>query len=344
MTEPFRVDISLALIEVPNELAECGDGFRRFAGGVALPGRETADQPARLRRRHAAARQQEHIELYGAAEDVIRKCRRSISSRRSRNSPTAANGEVKTVSLFYYRPKPSDFVTSATPAACYLPPSGGLLRRFTLARGTLQSMTNRIVTRSAQSHHQVVNMQVNNSASLQLLGESHDEATYTGSYWPRASFPPCSVPAPGFAGDFSAGKEASGEAPRAMGPASEFKGAKAKPVPGIRPTAAPRATSCSTTPRSRRPIRSSVGRATAGRQAGAERCGHRRDQERQGGRQAHASRRRRGRPRRLRCAARHRRQGQSRADHQFDDLFRTRRSAISRWRPRRVRCGAARRR
>ena len=39
--------------------------------------------------------------------------------------------------------------------------------------------------------------------------------------------------APGFAGDFSAGKEASGEAPRAMGSASEFKGAKAKPVPGI---------------------------------------------------------------------------------------------------------------
>ena len=36
-----------------------------------------------------------------------------------------------------------------------------------------------------------------------------------------------------FAGDYSAGKEGSGEASRAVGTASEFKGAKAKPVPGI---------------------------------------------------------------------------------------------------------------
>ena len=28
----------------------------------------------------------------------------------------------KTVSLFYYRPKPSDFVSTAEPAACYLKP------------------------------------------------------------------------------------------------------------------------------------------------------------------------------------------------------------------------------
>ena len=40
--------------------------------------------------------------------------------------------------------------------------------------------------------------------------------------------------APSFAGDYSAGKEESGaEASRAMGSAAEFKGAKAKPVPGI---------------------------------------------------------------------------------------------------------------
>ena len=36
-----------------------------------------------------------------------------------------------------------------------------------------------------------------------------------------------------FAGDYSAGKEGSGEASRAVGTTSEFKGAKAKPVPGI---------------------------------------------------------------------------------------------------------------
>ena len=36
-----------------------------------------------------------------------------------------------------------------------------------------------------------------------------------------------------FAGDYSAGKEGSGEASRAAGTAGEFKGAKAKPVPGI---------------------------------------------------------------------------------------------------------------
>ena len=31
----------------------------------------------------------------------------------------------KTVSLFYYRPKPSDFVSAAEPAACYLKPDRG---------------------------------------------------------------------------------------------------------------------------------------------------------------------------------------------------------------------------
>jgi V8-like Glu-specific endopeptidase len=40
--------------------------------------------------------------------------------------------------------------------------------------------------------------------------------------------------APSFAGDYSAGKDATGaEASRAIGSAAEFKGAKAKPVPGI---------------------------------------------------------------------------------------------------------------
>ena len=126
--------------------------------------------------------------------------------------------------------------------------------------------------------------------------------------------------APGFAGDFSAGKEASGEAPRAMGSASEFKGAKAKPVPGIQAdrsstrdvllddAAIAKAytiigrSATAVTSSWRRAVRSSTRSRMPRRAASARKV--------EGGG---------GRPRRLRFA-RHRRQGQSRADHQFDGL------------------------
>jgi hypothetical protein len=119
--EPFQVDISLAYIEVPNELAECGDGF----GGspealryqdIDLPINQqnyVIDLPMRGNKNLASyvARLKMHSQMSSFHQFQAVAKFADGSERRS-----------KTVSFFYYRPKPSDFVTSATPAACYLPP------------------------------------------------------------------------------------------------------------------------------------------------------------------------------------------------------------------------------
>jgi hypothetical protein len=120
-TEPFRVDISLAVIEVPSELAECGDGF----GGspealryqdVKLPINQrdySVDLPMRGNKNLASytARLKMSAEMSSFHQFQAVAKFADGSERRS-----------KTVSLFYYRPKPSDFVSTAEPAACYLKP------------------------------------------------------------------------------------------------------------------------------------------------------------------------------------------------------------------------------
>jgi hypothetical protein len=120
-SEPFRVDIALAYIEVPNELAECGDGF----GGspealryqdVDLPVGQSnyvVDMPIRGSKNLASyvARLKMHSAMSAFHQFQVVAKFADGSERRS-----------KTVSFFYYRPKPSDFMSTATPAACYLPP------------------------------------------------------------------------------------------------------------------------------------------------------------------------------------------------------------------------------
>ena len=123
-TEPFRVDISLAVIEVPQELAECGDGF----GGspealryqdVKLPINQrdySVDLPIRgnknLANYTARLKMSSEMSSFHQFQAVAKFA--DGSERRS-----------KTVSLFYYRPKPSDFVSTADPGACYLKPDAG---------------------------------------------------------------------------------------------------------------------------------------------------------------------------------------------------------------------------
>lgn len=119
--EPFRTDIALAYIEVPDALAECGDGF----GGspealryqdIDLPINQrdyVVDLPMRGSKNlaHYVARLKMHSQMSSFHQFQVVSKFADGSERRS-----------KTVSLFYYRPKPSDFMSSATPAACYLPP------------------------------------------------------------------------------------------------------------------------------------------------------------------------------------------------------------------------------
>jgi hypothetical protein len=120
-TEPFRIDIGLAVIEVPDELAECGDGF----GGspealryqdVRLPINQrdySVDLPMRGNKNLASytARLKMSSEMSSIHQFQAVAKFADGSERRS-----------KTASLFYYRPKPSDFVSAAKPAACYLKP------------------------------------------------------------------------------------------------------------------------------------------------------------------------------------------------------------------------------
>lgn len=123
-SEPFSVDISLAYIEVPEALAECGDAFggspealryqdidlpvNRDNYAIALPIRGNKNLSS------YTARLKMHSEMSSYHQFQVLAKFADGSERRS-----------KPVTLFYYRPKPSDFVSGATPASCYLPPEAG---------------------------------------------------------------------------------------------------------------------------------------------------------------------------------------------------------------------------
>lgn len=121
-SEAFRVSIALATIELPEDTAECGDGFGgapdapRFQDvnfqlnqsnyAVAMPVRgnkNLKDYQARLKLR---ADKTSYHEFVVAARFADGSVRQSMPVR-----------------LFYFRPKPSGFQTAMEPAQCYLPPS-----------------------------------------------------------------------------------------------------------------------------------------------------------------------------------------------------------------------------
>ncbi len=118
-SEPFRAAIALATIEVPQELAECGDGFggapeaMRFQD-VKLPINKkdyTIPMPVRGNR---------NISHYEAR---LKMSAEMSSYHEFRVAARFADGSVRQsnpVRLFYFRPKPSDFKSQAKPATCYL--------------------------------------------------------------------------------------------------------------------------------------------------------------------------------------------------------------------------------
>lgn len=123
-SETFQVDIALATIVMPEQLAECGDGF----GG----------SPEALRYQDVELRVGEHdyvVDLPLRGNKNVRDYTARLKMRADKSSfhqfqPVArfADGSErrgKTVSLFYFRPKPSSFVSSAEPPVCYLEPDLG---------------------------------------------------------------------------------------------------------------------------------------------------------------------------------------------------------------------------
>ncbi|MBX3577501.1 MAG: hypothetical protein KF723_09835 [Rhizobiaceae bacterium] len=120
-SEPFRVDISLAVIELPEVLAECGDGFGgspealRFQRVDLQNGQRDYVVDLPVRGNNSITQYEARLKMY------------SPTSSYHQFQPVAkfADGSErrgKMVSLFYYRPRPSEFVSGVQPGQCYLPP------------------------------------------------------------------------------------------------------------------------------------------------------------------------------------------------------------------------------
>ena len=123
-TEPYRAAISLANIELPEELAECGDGF----GG----------SPEALNYQDIALRVGEKgysipLSIRGNKNVASYKARLKFMADKSsfhqfRVSASFADGSTrdsKPVSLFFFRPRPSSFVPGMKPASCYMKETAG---------------------------------------------------------------------------------------------------------------------------------------------------------------------------------------------------------------------------
>ena len=121
-SEPFRVDIALATIELPEEAAECGDGF-----GGAPDAPRYQDVNFQLNESNYAVempvRGNKNIKDYQAylklRADMTSYHEFSVSARFADGSER----QSKPIKFFFFRPKPSGFVSSMEPAQCYLPPS-----------------------------------------------------------------------------------------------------------------------------------------------------------------------------------------------------------------------------
>lgn len=123
-SQPLRATIALATIELPEELAECGDGF----GG----------SPEALNFQDIALRIGERgysipLSVRGNKNTASFKARLKFMADMSsfhqfRVSASFADGSTrdsKTVSLFFFRPRPSSFVPGMRPNACYMKEAAG---------------------------------------------------------------------------------------------------------------------------------------------------------------------------------------------------------------------------
>jgi hypothetical protein len=123
-SESFQVDIALATIELPKELAECGDGFGgspealRYQDVKLRIGERdyVVDMPLRgnksVREYTARLKMWAEMTSFHQFQTVARFA--DGSERRS-----------KPVSFFYFRPRPSAYQSNVELPVCYLDPTGG---------------------------------------------------------------------------------------------------------------------------------------------------------------------------------------------------------------------------
>jgi len=120
-SEPFRIDIALATIELPEEAAECGDGF---GGAPDAPRYQDVHFPLGQSNYviDMPVRGNKNLKQYQAKlklrADMTSYHQFSVAARFSDGSVR----QSKPVSFYFFRPKPSGYVSKVEPAACYLPP------------------------------------------------------------------------------------------------------------------------------------------------------------------------------------------------------------------------------
>lgn len=123
-TEPFRAAISLATIELPEEMAECGDGFGGSPEALAFQeidlrvGEKGYSVPLSIRGNKNVASYKARLKFMADKS----------SFHQFRVSASFADGSTrdsKPVSLFFFRPRPSSFVPGMRPASCYMKETSG---------------------------------------------------------------------------------------------------------------------------------------------------------------------------------------------------------------------------
>jgi hypothetical protein len=119
-SEAFRVQMTMAVFEVPESMAECGDGgggspeAMRYQNIEFPIGKHDYTIPMPVRGNKAVSAYTARLKMWSAMSSIHRF---SIAAHFADGSVR----ESKPVSFFYFRPKQSLFETRTEPAACYLP-------------------------------------------------------------------------------------------------------------------------------------------------------------------------------------------------------------------------------
>lgn len=119
-SEPFRVVVSLVSIEVPESLAECGDGggsspeALRYQNIEFPIGKTDYSIPMPLRGNKNLSAYTARLKMWSSMSSIHRF---SIAAHFADGSTR----ESKPATFFYFRPKQSLFETRTKPAVCYLP-------------------------------------------------------------------------------------------------------------------------------------------------------------------------------------------------------------------------------
>jgi hypothetical protein len=119
-SEPFRVFLTLAYIQTPQEAAECGDGFggspeaMRYQNVEFPIDKHDYAIPMPVRGNRSLDSYTARLKMWSAMSSIHRF---SIAAHFADGSTR----ESKPVTFFFFRPKQSLFESKAEPASCYLP-------------------------------------------------------------------------------------------------------------------------------------------------------------------------------------------------------------------------------